>query len=261
MAKKHMIVSDIDGTLLRDGQTTDGLKTLKSVLKMYKGEVTLAYATGRSFKSTWQLIEKNILPMPNAIAPLVGTEIWFPTWERKDSDYQKMICKDWDRDVVIHQASKIPGLVLQEDEFQSPMKASYYLTDSIKIFDIEKLLTTDTLKSRVIYSCGKYLDIIPALAGKSAAVKHLQAKWSIDSNRVLTCGDSGNDLDMLLDPQTFGVAVGNSEKEVLLQANTGSFYSAFLPFASGVLEGAAAFNFWPKRKPSTTTLAVDTFTP
>ncbi len=79
-----------------------------SVLTMYKGEVALAYATGRSFKSTW---------------------------ERKDSDYQKMICKDWDRDMVIHQASKIPGLVLQEDEFQSPMKASYYLTDSIKIME------------------------------------------------------------------------------------------------------------------------------
>ena len=244
MEYRHLLASDIDGTLLRDGKATPGLKALKQLIRTHNESVALVYATGRSVESTLGLVDKGILPVPSAIASFVGTEIWYPAWQAS-TEYRTVIGRDWQREDILQLARKVFRLRLQEDHFQSPFKISFYLDSHATVFDLRSLLASRQLNARVIYSCGKYLDIIPASAGKAHAVRFLMNRWQIDPANVLTCGDSGNDIDMLTGPHTCNVAVGNLEHELLRLSHQGAFYVAELPYAGGVLEGAAAFDFWP----------------
>ncbi len=246
MRPKRLLVSDIDGTLLKDSKPTVGLNKLAREIEKRRGEVALVYATGRSFESTFYLIQMGILPYPDAIAPMVGTELWLPPFENRDPDYKSDVCLSWDRDRVTRIAKRFCSLELQPDKYQSPFKVSYYVRPHYKLFDIRRSLRESGLIVQTIYSCGRYLDIIPVNAGKRNAIQFLSRLWGVPSKCILTCGDSGNDLDMLTNPNTLNVAVRNAEKEVLDMAHMGYFYSSFLPFAAGLLEGAKAHRFWPQ---------------
>ncbi|MBN2529274.1 MAG: HAD-IIB family hydrolase [Deltaproteobacteria bacterium] len=246
MISKHILASDIDGTLLRDGRATPGLKALKRLVENHRDAVALVYATGRSIGSTLSLIETGVLPKPKAIASFVGTEIWFPSWYFSDT-YRHYISEGWHRMEILHIAQTVFRLQLQDAHFQSPHKLSFFLNSHATVFDLKEYLTNKNFPARVVYSCGKYLDILPARAGKASALRFLRQKWQVSSRNVLACGDSGNDIDMLTAPGTCNVAVGNLERELQHLSSEGHFYVAELPYAGGVLEGAAAFDFWPRR--------------
>lgn len=247
LGRSHILVSDIDGTLLRNGEPTPGLGIIRQLVETHANEVALVYATGRSIESTLDLISRNVLPQPAAIAPFIGTEIWFFPFTAPSGAYHQHLQEGWRREELRFWATVGFGLEEQEKEFQSENKASFYLKRAGKLYDIKQFLSQKNIEARVIYSCGKYLDLLPQRAGKANAVRFLAKRWGIPSSRTLTCGDSGNDIDMLMAKDTCNVAVGNLEKELKEHMGSGRFYTSELPYAAGVLEGATAFDFWPRR--------------
>jgi sucrose-6F-phosphate phosphohydrolase len=245
MYNTRILVSDIDGTLLEDGQPTPGLETLRLVLYAHRDEVKLVYATGRSFESTQNLIASGALPRPDGIAAFVGTEVWLPPWIAPSSSYRARITAGWNVNAVRKVASAFAALEPQPDRFQTGLKASYYLSDPDALPPLDHALNDVDTGARLVYSCKKYLDIVPARAGKRAAVEFLCNTWGIDRQYVLACGDSGNDADMLAAPRFWSVAVGNSEAEIERLTEPESLHKSTLPHAAGVLEGAEVFDFWP----------------
>jgi len=245
MSLKRMLVSDIDGTLLDDGNASNGLDTLRWLLQKHRDDVALVYATGRSFVDTMSLIQADLLPIPDAIAPSIGTEIWFPSWQQPDAVFQNRIDAHWHRHVVEETARQIPGLVLQDEKMQTPFKVSFEVHGPRKVIDLSTLLKAKGLEVRIIYSCGKYVDVLPAKAGKRAAVSYLSQLMDIPERHILTSGDSGNDLDMLTNPNTANVLVANAEAEMAAVSRNRHVYFADNPHAAGVVEGAKAFGFWP----------------
>ena len=243
--KPRVLVSDIDGTLLLQGEPTDGLKELSRLLARYRSGVRLIYATGRTFTSTWDRIERGILPVPDAIASLVGTEVWFPPWNNPSQGHALYIKNGWDRSAVEDIAHVFRTILEpQEDMFQSPFKASYILHDPAAIRIIQECLTSHSIQAQVIFSCNRYLDFLPLRAGKNRAADYCCHRWKIPTGRVLACGDSENDSDMLTDPQKLAVVVGNAENTLRRMRENSTFHIADAPFAMGVLEGADSFQFW-----------------
>jgi sucrose-6F-phosphate phosphohydrolase len=245
MQGKRLLVSDIDGTLLDKGVPTPGLETLRLVLYTHRDEVKLVYATGRSCESTRELIDSGMLPRPDGIAAFVGTEVWLPPWLASASSYRARVTEGWNVDSVRKVASAFAALELQPERFQTALKASYYLSDPEVLPPLEHALHDVDTRAKLIYSCNKYLDIVPARAGKREAVRFFCEHWSIDERYVLACGDSGNDIDMLTEPGFRGVAVGNSESELERLADPKALHRSSLPHAAGVLDGAEVFCFWP----------------
>ena len=245
--KIRLLVSDIDGTLLDGGEPTAGLSTLRTILWAHRGAVRLVYATGRSFASTRSLIDSGALPEADGICAFVGTELWLPPWKNASEEYAAHIGRGWRRDRVSELAAGFPQIEWQPDEFQSPFKASFFLREPTLLPAFELELRRAEAGARAIYSCDEYLDVLPASAGKRNAVDFVRGLFGIDRFHVLTAGDSGNDLDMLLDDRFFGVAVGNAETELskLAKAGSASLHESDLPFAAGVLDGAEVFDFWP----------------
>lgn len=245
---EKLIVSDIDGTLLDHGDAAMGLVTLRKLVRVNRERVGLVYATGRTFLSTWQLVLDEVLPMPDGIAALVGTQLWLRPWERPDPGYEEYIAEGWDKGRVEDVLAVFSShLERQPEEFQSAHKMSYFVTDERLMEEIDRALADAEVAARTIFSAGKHFDVIPARAGKRQAVEYCRRRWNIEPGNVLVSGDSGNDADMLTDPDTLGVIVGNAEEELKDIESSEDIHEAKLPYAAGVLEGAEAFEFWPKK--------------
>lgn len=63
-----------------------------------------------------------------------------------------------------------------------------------------------------------WLEILCKNAGKAAAVRWIASHYNVPVSKIVAFGDAENDMEML-ELVGFGVAMGNSEKEVQLKAN------------------------------------------
>ena len=109
----RVLVSDIDGTLLKAGRPTAGLETLRLMIDHGEPGMRLAYATGRTMQSVLDLVRDGTLPEPHAVASLVGTEVWLPPWSRADEAYSAWIAEHWSRERLLETASAIDELELR----------------------------------------------------------------------------------------------------------------------------------------------------
>jgi sucrose-6F-phosphate phosphohydrolase len=248
---RRILATDIDGTLLRDDEPTPGLETLRHMLRHTPRDVRLVYASGRSFSQTHTLVEQEILPPADAVAAFVGTEVWLPPWDEPDSQYHDLLGRSWDREAVTAVVQGFEGVEPQPDEFQTDLKASFFCEDQSVVQRLRDALDEQGLRARIIWSAGRHLDLLPRAAGKLQAVEFLRRRWQVPRERVLVCGDSGNDRRMLAEPGYLSVVVGNAEPELEDLPDGETFHQADLPYAAGVLEGAEAFGFWSEDGPDT----------
>jgi sucrose-6F-phosphate phosphohydrolase len=192
---KHMVVSDLDGTLLGDDEA---LCRFSDWWSNCRDECALVYASGRLFESVIQVVESTKLPQPNVVISAVGTQILlFPSgkpllpWPR--------LMSPWDRQIVCQTLGSFPRLQMQPDEFQFEHKVSYYLIDATvdELAQIEASLFTCGLGFELVYSSREHLDVLPRGTNKGFAVLALARHWNIDSKNVIVSTISSNSLDLI----------------------------------------------------------------
>ena len=154
----------------------------------------------------------------------------------------------WDREQIVATAAHFADLMPQPDSEQNPFKVSYFLDEQVAdqlIPQLESALTDRGLSSKVIYSGGEDLDILPQNGDKGLAVQFLRQKWDMNAQETVVCGDSGNDIALLAGEER-GIIVGNARPELRQwyskNANN-SRYLAQAAAAGGILEGLAHFGF------------------
>jgi sucrose-6F-phosphate phosphohydrolase len=232
----HLVVTDLDGTLLGDDAALDRFRRWHA--RARPGH-RLVYASGRMPGSVRQLIADGILPPPDAVISGVGTEIHdvagaaWPGWsERFDG---------WHADRVRDLLRPLRWIEPQDKAHQSARKASYDvpgLTPADRD-TIHRVLAQGGMRAALVYSGGRYLDILPEEAGKGRAARFLARHWSIPDGDVLAFGDSGNDLE-LLGSGFRGTMVANALPELFLSAPA-DVYRSPATYADGVLDG---IRFW-----------------
>ena len=74
-------------------------------------------------------------------------------------------------------------------------------------------LEKNKIKANLIYSSDKDLDVLPYRASKGKVIRYLASKWNIAPTKILVCGDSGNDAEMMERPFK-GVVVANHTEEM-----------------------------------------------
>jgi sucrose-6F-phosphate phosphohydrolase len=247
---RRILASDIDGTLLLDDEPTPGLETLRLLLQNAPADVRLVYVSGRSFAQTQPLVKQGILPPADAIAAMVGTELWLPPWDEPDPEYHRLLSRSWDREAVARVVQGFDEVRPQPERYQTDLKASYFCEDQTVVERLREALNKRGLRARIIWSAGKHLDLLPRAAGKLQAVEFVRRRWQVPPKLVLVSGDSGNDRSMLAEPGYLSVAVGNAEPELDDLPDGQRFHQADLPYAAGVLEGAEAFDFWTPGDPA-----------
>jgi sucrose-6F-phosphate phosphohydrolase len=191
-------------------------------------------------------VQQTGLPQPDAIIGGVGTEIHL-TETGANLDAWQRTFRDFSAAVVRAALESLPFLEPQPDALQSPYKVSYY-AHNLAVPELEQIrsrLHRERIRAELVYSSGRDLDVIPAVANKGTAARFLARHWGMDHCQMIACGDSGNDL-ALLSPDACGVVVANAQPE--LRALRGDHvYHCSQSFAAGVLEGV---RFWREARES-----------
>jgi len=243
MQARRLLATDLDGTFIGDDQAMVSLWG-----ELQPRGVLLAFSTGRHLKSIQDFYaEKQLTRRAEVCICMVGTDIYF----RDNDDYQldprwhEIISQDWDKAAVEEILHSIPEARMQDHQWQSPFKSSYYLEENVeqRLAQIDRKLAEAQLRAKVVYSAGQFLDLLPIGSGKGEAVRYVASRTEVSAENVVTCGDTGNDLDMMRAELGFrSIAVGNSTPE--LKAFTPPHvYHARASYAAGIREGLEVYGW------------------
>lgn len=262
-ANNHlMLVSDLDLTMVDHKDPSHA--ALLNFNCLWAAEYThnshLVYSTGRSMQRYSELQKDVPLLSPAVLILSVGTQIRLGKSLEVDTEWEKELDDGWNRDVIVEEALKIPGLQFQEEPDQGPHKVSFKL-DKEKADDIQKALSARLLerglKVKLLYSSSIDLDVLPYKAGKGQALAYLLKKLSQEGSlqrNVLVCGDSGNDIDLFTVDGVHGVIVSNAQEELVKwHKSHGSgtkVFNASQRCAGGIIEALEHFGFGPHLSPT-----------
>jgi sucrose-phosphate synthase len=237
----HMLISDIDNTLLGDRAA---LRRFLAILRATPPNLGFGVATGRTLESALKILKEWGVPLPDVLITAVGSEINYGPELRPDIGWQNFIKHLWRRDAIESALGGVPGLTLQAEENQREFKLSYNV-DPEKMPPIAKirtLLREQKLSAHLVYSRRAYLDILPLRGSKGGAIRYLAYKWGLPLRSFLVAGDSGNDREMLIG-DTLGVIVANHSPELASLRGNEQIYFARAGYADGIAEGMAHYEF------------------
>ncbi|QNE32353.1 HAD-IIB family hydrolase [Sphingomonas sp. NBWT7] len=235
-APTRLLLCDIDNTL------TGCTAGAADVAPFLASQPTLAFgvATGRSLQEAERLLREWRQPTPRVLITSVGSEIYWRDGARlrPDTAYAEWIDEGWNPDAFDAAVGALAGVERQPAVEQRRYKRSYFVEARGAIAAVRDAVAH--LPVRVIHSHGRLLDILPARAGKGAAMKWVAKALGIAAEHVYAAGDSGNDLDMLSQVRN-GILVANHSAELKPLIGRPTIYVSRRPHAGGVVEGMRAF--------------------
>jgi len=267
MSARLLICTDLDRTLIPNGPQPEspGARRCFALLAA-RPEVTLAYVSGRHRALVEQAVTTYRLPVPDFVISDVGTTIYRVgeqhRWQNLTS-WEEQIARDWagyTHDGVMALLKDVPSLRMQELSKQNRLKVSYYLPlyQDIDILSakIRERLERAGVRARLVWSVDDIadiglLDVLPEAASKRHAIEALMELEGFGLDRTVFCGDSGNDMEVLISPIS-SVLVGNSRADVKrlaremateegtrdrLYTASGGFLGMNGNYSAGMLEG------------------------
>lgn len=231
-----ILATDLDGTFL-GGKSLHKQQLYRLIRKDTR--IQLIFVTGRGLESVIPLLNDPIIPNPDYIICDVGATIVNGHTLEAIEPLQNEIEQRWPGLLKIKQAVKdIKGLEYQEVPQQR--RVSFYVHDNVVIEEVKKKAAA--INCDVIYSAGKFLDILPKGANKGTTlmslVKHLQSP----KEDVLVAGDTLNDLAMY-ECGFKGVVVGLGENKLVeATKNLADVYHATNAGAGGILGSLIHFD-------------------
>lgn len=238
-AVTSLFVSDMDNTLTGCAEGVEGLHRFFAE----RPEYAFVIATGRSLVEARRVHREWNLPDPVAWITSVGSEIYWATGDGllRDRTYPAPARARWEPSLVEGIMADQPGIEPQPSYEQREFKRSYFYDDPASVEAVRTALGKAGLAMRAIASHGRFLDILPASAGKAAAMGHVAATLRIATNQVFAAGDSGNDADMLIACEN-AIIVSNHAPEIAELSSRPNVYLARRRHAAGAVEGLTAYS-------------------
>ena len=240
---QRLLLLDLDSNL--ELPNNADLTELRDQLRRAGDRYALGLVTGRSLAAARQRYAELHLPPPQVWISRAGSEIHQGDQLRTDLDWQRRIDADWDRDGVLAALADLQDqLVLQEAQQQGPWKVSYLLRqpDASLLSLVRQRLRRAGLQAQPLLRCHWYLDVLPRLASRSEAIRHLALHWQLPLERVLLVASQQGDAELL---RGMPAAVVPADHDPCLQRQPQQqrvFFST-RPSLGGVLDGLSHFRF------------------
>ncbi len=231
---RRIVACDIDATLT-------GCRTgaARFALWVQTRSDLFVVATGRSLEDARDILAAWNIPQPDIYVTAVGTEIYEGGTLRPAHWFADAIADGWAPDRIATVAAEVPGLSLQAPSEQRAFKRSWFgiaaAADALRA-----RLRLAGVPARVVHSHDRLIDVLPARAGKAAAVEAIARRHGLTLADCIGAGDSGNDFD-LLEACGGAVVVGNASNELAALTRRPGLYRAASTHAGGVMEGLAHF--------------------
>lgn len=260
----NILATDLDRTLLPNGHWDRDESAISLFNELTEKHDTLVvYVTGRNLDLTEKAIHEFGVRHPHFLCGDVGTTIRkYEKGEWHDDEgwvaHVKRSSPRWDAAGIKHAVADVVGMREQEDEHQNQFKQSYYVEHEKRDDVLQQVdaLVKDKFDEVIIYSFdsqdGKgLLDFLPNSATKQTALEYVAEASGAAKEKVVFCGDSGNDI-FPLTAGFRGVLVRNADEQLVenvkeaMQRNPslkayfakGDFMGLSGYYTSGVIEGA-----------------------
>ena len=215
----HLILAtDLDGTFL--GGDEAARSKLYRQLREQADQTLLIFVTGRDLDFIADLVKQPKMPRPDLIIGDVGTTVVTGPGVNGEPGFeplaavQEWIDGRWDdaNDRVREMLDGVAGIELQP--VMGRRRVSYFY-DPVE-FDPASVSHVAAAGFDVITSADLYLDVLPKGVAKGPTLMRLVDALDLHRDRVLTAGDTLNDLSLFQTP-FHGVAVGNSEPRLVAE--------------------------------------------
>jgi HAD superfamily hydrolase (TIGR01484 family) len=268
---RFLICTDLDRTLIPNGSQPESENARKLFSRLAsRPEVCLVYVSGRHRELVEEAIASWQLPIPDFVIGDVGTTIYRVGSPREWQHlvfWEQRIAEDWGRfsqGDLLRLLGDVPALEPQEASRQNRFKLSFNVSTDQDTGDlsgkVRQRLDAAGVRSRLVWSVDDIegvglLDVIPEQASKRHAIEALMEQEGYSLDETVFCGDSGNDLEVLISPIP-SVLVANSRDEVKRRAlhlateagtarqlyiSKGNFLGMNGNYGAGMLEGIAHY--------------------
>lgn len=239
-----LILTDLDGTLLKDDNTLTN-KNHSLIHKAVAGGCPVVVCSGRSNMSLDEIIKRYDLPKTYTIGFNGGIiynkdQIIYEAFLTKELVCEIIdIAKDFNCEPLMYQMSKLwieketpntrnyaqrsyltPVLVSSlKDNVTDNVSKIIFIGDNSTLKKMEqKLSEAMGNKVSIVFSSQTLLEFNPPGVNKGVALKRLATHLNIDISQTIAIGDSYNDLEML-EAAGLGVAMANSNTDIKSKAN------------------------------------------
>ncbi|MFC0251540.1 glucosylglycerol-phosphate synthase [Massilia consociata] len=228
-----VLATDLDGTLLAG--THEARRRVRDLFTGVLPGATLVFVTGRGLETVIPLLSDPTIPKPHYIIADVGATIVHGDL-RPVEPLQHELTAHWPgSQAVLKALAGFPQLVRQSVpqerrcSFLAPEEA---LTPALQA-------AVAALGCDLLFSAGRYLDVLPRGVGKGAALRRLAAWAGFDPASVVVAGDTLNDLSMF-EAGFRGVVVGGAEPALVERVRKNArAHIATAEGCGGILEGLA----------------------
>ncbi|MCH7228966.1 HAD family hydrolase [Haloferula sp. A504] len=216
-----------------------------------EGELGMIFATGLSYNEARGVIEQLQMPKPSILISGLGAEIHYG-WEtpHRDEVWSRQARLKWDRDAVVEAMADIPGLTLQPEERQHPLKVSFLLDEGQKTSRavLQRQLREAGVSAKVMITSGCFVDVLPTRSGKDVALRYLVHKWGIDPARIYVFGTYGNDAAAIRGRNIAAVAA-DADPVLRRMRERPRLYHCNQPGLAGFFEGLEHYGFLDRQPP------------
>lgn len=216
-----------------------------------EGELGMIFATGLSYDEARGIIERLEMPRPSIFITGLGAEIHYG-WSTpiRDEVWARQARVRWDRDGVVEAMARVPGLTLQPEDRQHPLKVSFILDRGVKKSraQLQRTLREAGMSGKVLISSGCFVDILPIRSGKDVALRYLEMKWGIDPARIFCYGTYGNDAAAIRGRNLAAVA-GDADPSLRRMRERPRLYQCREHGLAGFFEGLEHYRFLEHQPP------------
>ncbi len=207
-APQLVLATDLDGTLLAGTQ-----EARRRVRDLFSGGLTdakLIYVTGRGVESVLPLLSDSTLPQPDYIIADVGATVLYGDL-RPVVPLHHDIAAGWPgTQVIVQRLALFPAL--RRQTVPQERRCSFFVNED-GINDALRA-AVEALDCDLLYSAGRYLDVLPRGINKGNSLRELALLEGFDLNTIIVAGDTLNDLSMFATGFK-GIVVGSAEPELV----------------------------------------------
>ena len=233
-----VLATDLDGTLLAG--THEARRRVRDLFAAAaeapaNARPTLVFVTGRGLETVMPLLSDPTIPSPDYIIADVGATV-VDRELRPVEPIQHELTSHWPgSQAVLRALSGFPQLVRQS--VPQERRCSFLASEDAVTPALQAAV--EALGCELLFSAGRYLDVLPRGVGKGAALRRLAAVAGFDPASVVVAGDTLNDLSMF-EAGFRGVVVGGAEPALVERVRRNArVHVASLEGCGGILEGLA----------------------